>query len=305
MTDGGLPLCNLRTLEGHKEPVLNFCYSANGRYILSCSQDRTIKLWNPAKDAGPIKSYTGAHNYEINDICVTPDSRRFFTVGGDKNAYAWDVETGDILRKFIGHDRKITACCLLDDSLFFTASHDRTVRAWDLRQRQRDAAQVMHDATDSCIKVRVLDKEIIVGSVDGCMYCYDVRKGCMTRDYIGAPIGSIAISNDDQCVLISTLDHSIGLYEKSNGEELTKYKGHKNENYKLESTFSPADDYVCSGSEDGLLFFWDLVSAEVLRTIHAHKGAIFAARFSPKEENPILCTSGADNCVRVWSQGAT
>eukprot|EP00397_Hematodinium_sp_SG-2012_P057160 GEMP01071193.1.p1 GENE.GEMP01071193.1~~GEMP01071193.1.p1 ORF type:complete len:196 (+),score=31.84 GEMP01071193.1:306-893(+) len=188
-----LPLCLARTLEGHTDPVLNFCFNKTGQYLLSCSQDRTVKLWNPSKDAGPIKSYTGAHNYEINDICVTSESTQFFTVGGDKNAYAWDVLSGRVLWKFIGHERKITACCLHEDNVLYTASHDMTVRGWDLRQKQRIATQIMKDASDSCITVRIVSGEIIVGSVDGFMYRYDMRMGCMLRESFGSPIGTRAI----------------------------------------------------------------------------------------------------------------
>jgi len=305
--DEGLPICNMHTLEGHTAPVLNMCFSKSGGYLLTCSQDKSVKLWNPMKGNTLIKTFTGAHNYEINDICAISDSSRFFTVGGDKIAFLHDVASGEVVRKFVAHERKISACCVYNDNVLLTAGHDKTVRAWDLRQsemKKPKPAQTMDDAKDACIQVLTVDKEIIVGSVDGCMYRYDVRMGCMFTDHFDAPLGSVTVSNDGNCLLISTLDDTIRLMEKDQSEDLCTYKGHKNSRFKLGSTLNPGDEYVCSGSEDGTLFFWDIVSGDKIHSMpKAHEGAIFACKFSPNKQKTMLCTSGEDGKVHVWTPG--
>jgi WD40 repeat protein len=62
-------------MKNHSGPVYVTKFSPDGLYLLSGSQDRTITLWNPFK-ALPIKTYSGNHNYEILDVCVTPDNNR-------------------------------------------------------------------------------------------------------------------------------------------------------------------------------------------------------------------------------------
>ena len=42
------------------------------------------------------------------------------------------------------------------------------------------------------------------------------------------------------------------------------YKGHKNEDYKLDSLLSHTDAHVVSGSENGKIYFWDLVEVHYL-----------------------------------------
>jgi mitogen-activated protein kinase organizer 1 len=39
---------------------------------------------------------------------------------------------------------------------------------------------------------------------------------------------------------------------------LKRYKGHKNKEFKILSTFSNDDAFVVSGSEDGDIWFWGL-----------------------------------------------
>ena len=44
----------------------------------------------------------------------------------------------------------------------------------------------------------------------------------------------------------------------------SRYKGHRNADYKLDSCLSHDDAYVISGSEDGRIYFWDLVEVSQL-----------------------------------------
>ena len=41
------------------------------------------------------------------------------------------------------------------------------------------------------------------------------------------------------------------------------YKGHKNQDYKLDSCLSHDDAHVVSGSEDGTVCFWDLIEVYI------------------------------------------
>jgi mitogen-activated protein kinase organizer 1 len=73
------------------------------------------------------------------------------------------------------------------------------------------------------------------------------------------PVTSVKLSNDTNCVLLSCLDSHLRLLDKSNGDILNDYSGHKNEVYALRSCFSYDDAYVISGSENNQILFWDLV----------------------------------------------
>ena len=44
-----------------------------------------------------------------------------------------------------------------------------------------------------------------------------------------------------------------------------RYKGHKSSEYKLDACLTNDDAHVVSGSEDGKIYFWDLV--EVLHVL--------------------------------------
>jgi mitogen-activated protein kinase organizer 1 len=68
-------------------------FSSDGLYCLSGSLDKDIILSNPYKGT-TIKNYSKIHNHEIFDLAITKDNNKFASVGGDKHAFLWDVQTG-------------------------------------------------------------------------------------------------------------------------------------------------------------------------------------------------------------------
>ena len=65
-------------MRGHSGAVNAVRFTADGNYCASCSDDRTIRLWNPHKEdpsqtntALLIKVYAGIHGYQILDIAVS------------------------------------------------------------------------------------------------------------------------------------------------------------------------------------------------------------------------------------------
>lgn len=67
------------------------------------------------------------------------------------------------------------------------------------------------------------------------------------------------MSSDNNCLLVSTLDSKVRLFDRATGELLNEYVGHKNEAYRMDSLLINNDAYVVSGSEDGDIWIWDLV----------------------------------------------
>lgn len=55
-----------------------------------------------------------------------------------------------------------------------------------------------------------------------------MRIGQLRVDCIGEPVTSVSLSHDGNCLLASSLDNSVRLFDKATGEMLSEYKGHTN-----------------------------------------------------------------------------
>lgn len=162
---------------------------------MTAGADRCVKLWNPHRPAEApapassgallVKTYTGPHGYEINDVAISSDNNQFASCGGDKIVFLWDVAEGRTLRKFFGHEARVNCVQFAaENTVLVSGGYDKTVRLWDLRSHGQKPIQVMTDAKDSVTSVVCVDEKVVAASVDGCIRTYDVRAGRIYTDVV-------------------------------------------------------------------------------------------------------------------------
>ena len=82
---------------------------------------------------------------------------------------------------------------------------------------------------------------------------------------------------DGAAVLVSTLDSTVRLMDRANGQLLQAYRAHENKEYRVRSCLGLNDAVVVSGSEDGYLCAWDLLEGKVVEKMRAHEGKVASA----------------------------
>ncbi|XP_065833950.1 WD repeat domain-containing protein 83-like [Oscarella lobularis] len=286
-------------LTGHHGPARAVRFNYSGSYCLTCGTDKTVKLWNPHRGT-IIKTYTG-HGREVLDAAAARDNARIATCGADKLIRLFDVSTGNVIRTFRGHMERINCLKFNEEcTLLISGSYDATVRVWDLKSRSFEPIQVIDDARDSVTSLQVTDYEILTGSVDSYVRNYDLRMGKLYQDCVGSAVTSVSFTNDRQCIVASSLDNRVRLFDKIGGDLLNEYSGHKNEDYKIDSCTTNTDAHIVSGSEEGRICFWDLVETKMTHTLSqgSKTSIIYSIAYHPKET--CLLAASSDGSIKVW-----
>jgi len=68
----------LHTLTGHDDEVYSAIYSPDGRTLLTCSKDKTARVWDAA--TGKPLAVLAGHKHSVVASCYTPDGRRIVTL---------------------------------------------------------------------------------------------------------------------------------------------------------------------------------------------------------------------------------
>jgi transcription initiation factor TFIID subunit 5 len=118
-------------LIGHSGPVYGLSFSPDRQFLLSCSQDGTIRLWSMATKTNLV-CYRG-HTGPVWDVEFGPLGYYFASVGHDKCGYLWSTSHIYPLRVFSGHLSDVNCVKFHPNSCYiFTGSTDKCVRMWDV-----------------------------------------------------------------------------------------------------------------------------------------------------------------------------
>lgn len=121
-------------LYGHKLPVLNMDISYDSKLIVTCSADKTVRLWG--LDFGDCHKSLLAHEDSIMGVVFVPNNKEgnghnFFSASKDRVIKYWDGDKFEHIQKLQGHHGEIWALAISRSGEFIvSASHDKSIRTW-------------------------------------------------------------------------------------------------------------------------------------------------------------------------------
>ena len=87
--------------------------SADGRWALSGSEDKTLRLWEVASGRC-VRTFEG-HTSDVTSVALSADGRWALSGSEDKTLRLWEVASGRCVRTFEGHTWRVTSVALTAD----------------------------------------------------------------------------------------------------------------------------------------------------------------------------------------------
>jgi WD40 repeat protein len=116
---------------GHTASVVNAAFSADGKRILSGSDDGTLRLWDAVKFT-EIRVFTG-HERGVKTVTLSADGKRALSGSSDTTVRLWDAETGQEIKVFRKHVEPVAAVRFVGGGTqTLSVSRDAIVQLWQL-----------------------------------------------------------------------------------------------------------------------------------------------------------------------------
>ena len=139
---------HLLTLTGHLQGLSDACWSPDGSYLCTASDDQTLRVFD-CTTGQVLRTFRGHQSYVY---CCAYSPRGNVVVSGsyDETIKMWDVRTARCLRSFGSHSDPVSALDFsYDGTMLASGSYDGLCRVWDA-------------TTGTCIRTLLLDSNPFV-----------------------------------------------------------------------------------------------------------------------------------------------
>lgn len=293
---------------GHSSDVKSVAFSRDGKWLVSGSADKTIKLWE-VKSGREIRSFTG-HTASINSVAFSPDGTRIVSASEDETVRLWDARTGSETFKLPGRFSSNVQVAFSPDGKQL-ASTSGTVHLWNAQT----GAEVKRLSDYFLTAVAYSPNgKYLAGTINQTGYqperivLWDAQTGAEVRAFTGhyLPITSIAFSWDSRFMVSATRD-TIKVWEVGTGKELRTFTQRRETINSV--AFSPDGKRIASGtSADGqsistpTIKLWEIETGAE-RTLEGHYFWVYSVAFSPDGKQ--LASGSRDTTIKLWDVETT
>ena len=212
-----------KTLTGHSGPVYGVNFSPDKYFVVSGSEDGTVRLWC-LLTFSCLVSYKG-HNGPVWDVKFGPYGHYFASCGMDKTARIWATDQYQSLRLYADHLSDVECLCFHPNSNYLaTGSNDRTIRIYDLGSL-KETPQVRqytgHKDAINVIKFSACGRYLASGGSDATILIWDISTSVIVANLNSHKdaIYSLEFSRDNTVFASGGLDNTVKVW---NMAKLTK-----------------------------------------------------------------------------------
>jgi WD40 repeat protein/serine/threonine protein kinase len=298
-----------KEFEGHSGGVRSVTFSADGKYILSGSDDKTLKLWEVATGRC-LRTFEG-HYEGVTSVALTADAKYMLSGSRDSTLRLWEANSGESLRTFEGHTASIKSISLSGDGKYaLSGSDDHTLRLWEVASGQCLRTLVGHSEYVSSVSLTSDGKHALSGSGDKFVKLWEVASGRCVRTFEGHTHGveCVSLSSDGKYALSGSAGFnlfgrgfdSLKLWEVSSGRCLHTVRNHQDVVAGVESVCLSADGaFALSLGFNHSVKFWEMDSYRCRRTFEGQSSTVGAVGLSADGRHAV--SGDDDGTLKLWA----
>ncbi|KAG8641350.1 DDB1- and CUL4-associated factor 13 isoform X2 [Manihot esculenta] len=234
----------VRQFPGHQGAVRGLTASTDGRILVSCGTDCTVRLWNVP--IATIVESDDSSNHAAEPLAVYTGKNAFWGVD-----HQWD---GELFA---------TAGAQVD---IWNHNSDRSITLYDLRVSSPARKLIMRTKTNSIAWNPMEPMNFTVANEDCNCYSYDARKfeeaKCVHKDHVSA-VMDIDFSPTGREFATGSYDRTVRIFQYNGGHSREIYHTKRMQRVFCVK-FSCDASYIISGSDDTNLRLWKAKASEQL-----------------------------------------
>jgi eukaryotic-like serine/threonine-protein kinase len=325
-------------LVGHRDQVLSVAYDAEGRRIVTASEDESARIWD-VRTSSPA-AILGGHTKAVRAAVFSPGGDRILTASHDRSARLWDVggqlrfsslevssaeltsaayspdgrwavvagkdgavrvldPARRVTERILEHPREATfAAFTADGARVLTGGGDGTARVWDAGSGE-PLSHFRFGGLDGRLLDYDRERERVLTSAAGKATVWDVMRGERRVAFAVPGVAAGAFRPDGRRVVTASAESAVEIWDVLTGGKLGSLP--RQHGIVFQVRYSPDGTRIATGGWDETVRVWDAESGALLASLAGHRKGIRALAFSP--DGAFIATGSGDRSVKVWDAG--
>ena len=171
----------LKTIpRAHQEPILNLRF--NKKYLVTCSKDKMIKVWNRSELQPYMKDYPYASKHLFGQNRIMPHQQEAMAIHQTMDPIYQPISPYTAIQLLHGHVAAVNAIQLHGDEIA-SASGDRVIKIWNVKTGNCEKSMLGHTKGIACIQFD--GKTVVSGSSDSSIRIFDRHSGADIYKLVG------------------------------------------------------------------------------------------------------------------------
>ena len=293
----------LKRFIGHTDDVWCVCFSPDGKYIASGSDDNTVKLWE-VESGKEIRTLTG-HTDDVESVSFSPDGKYIASGSDDNTVKLWEVESGKEIRTFTGHTGYVQSVSFSPDGKYIASgSWDKTVKLWEVESGKEIRTLTGHTNDVESVSFSPDGKYLATVSYDDTVILWDIYNNKKKNSIFGC---GVYFHSDGKYITVHNWDNQkIEVWELESVSIKNSFSICNSE-YMLDDYFYYSEiydfdydgKYIATFNEgDGLLKVWDVMAGNVVKIFNSSTSIVKSVCFSPNGK--YITSVDKDDFIKVW-----
>jgi hypothetical protein len=285
----------IRSFKGHTDHVYCAAFVPDGKRMVSCGRDTTIRLWE-LETGKELRRYEG-HKDAVWSVAVSPDGSRIFSGSHDGTARVWDLETGQQLASFEQHSESVRCVAFSPDSRrALSGGWSNTIIYWDMKS-VRPLMKLDHPSQVVKLVFTRDGRRALSAGGDGTIRIWDLTNGQTVGKLEGhkGAVLNLALSADGRRAISCGQEKNIRVWELATGRQTSVLESPSAEVWGV--GFLPDGQRAVSAGATSVRV-WDIAARREIARLEGHTEGITYMAVSSDGTHAL--TTSHDLTVRLW-----
>ncbi len=283
---------------GHTQIVTSSGFSPDGKYVVTGSEDRTVKIWDV--NTGQLLNTLIGHKGPITFVDYNADGNVVASASQDCTIKMWDPFTGRLLFDLIGHKSSVNSLAFSPDGKhLITGSLDNSIKIWELATGKILKTKQCHNGGINYVSFSPDGKQIFTTGRDNKGKIWNASNLKLMQVLKGHRRWLLEgnYSPDGRKLITTSWDGTTKIWDAETGQLIKNITG-VSDLTSGSATYSPDGRLIAIADMYGNIEILNSLTYETIYNFQGHSNSISKITFSL--DSKLFLTSSWDNTIKIW-----